>query len=46
MLWRVSKATRILSEIKRFFVKALWCSVMMDGSILLSLFARTLEKIL
>ena len=45
MLCKVSNATRILSEIKRFFVKALWCHEMMVGNIFLNLLANTLEKI-
>ena len=46
MLCRVSKAIRILSEIRRFFVKADWCSVIIFGKMDLSLLARTLENIL
>ena len=46
MLWSVSKAIRILSEIRRFFVKADWCSVIIFGKMDLSLLARTLENIL
>ena len=39
-------AIRILSEINLFLAKVDWCSVTMVGKICLSLFARTLEKIL
>ena len=46
MLCKVSNATRILSKIKRVLVKALWCSIIMDGKILFNLFAITLENIL
>ena len=44
--WSNSKATRILSEISRFFVKALCCSIMICGSIFFNLLANTLENIL
>ena len=46
MLWRDSKATKILSEISRLLVKALWCSIIIFGRIFFSLFVRTFEKIL
>ena len=46
MLWRDSKATKILSEISLLLVKALWFSVIIFGRILFNLFAKTLEKIL
>ena len=46
ILFRDSNATSMLSEISLFLTKADWCSVMMVGKIFLSLFARTLEKIL
>ena len=46
MLCKDSKATKILSDMRRLLVKALWCSVIIFGNILLSLFAKTLEKIL
>ena len=36
----------MLSEISLLFVKALWCSVIIFGKIIFSLFAKTLEKIL
>ena len=39
-----SKAINILSEIRRSFVKALWCSVIMWGRIFFNMFANTLEK--
>ena len=41
-----SKATKILSEISRLFVKALWYSVMILGIIILSLLHKTFKKIL
>ena len=46
MLCRDSNATKILSKIRRLLVKALWCSVIIFGRMLLSLFAKTFEKIL
>ena len=46
ILFRDSNATSMLSEISLFLTKADWCLVMMVGKIFLSLFARTLEKIL
>ena len=45
-LCKVSKATRILSEINLSLVKADWCPVMMDGSNIFRRLAKTLEKIL
>ena len=44
--WRDSKTIRILSEISQSFVKALWCSMIICGSIFFNLFANTLENIL
>ena len=46
ILWRVSKATRILSEINLLLVNALWCLEIIFGRIFLILFAKTFENIL
>jgi len=40
------KATKMLSVMRQSFAKADWCSIMTDVRNFLSLFARTLEKIL
>ena len=45
MLCKVSKATKILSEIKWSLVNVDWCSVIIEGSRVFSLFACTSEKI-
>ena len=46
MLCRDSNATKILSEIRRILVKALWFLVIIFGKMHLSLLIKTFEKIL
>lgn len=45
-LWRVSKATKMLSKMRLLLVKALLCSIIVRGSTFLSQFAKTFENIL